>query len=253
MELNVEEFFKPVKIRETINVDDYKIASTYVSMAEAFARTTYQSVYLIDYNRRGFLYVSDNPLFLCGYTAEKVKQLGYLFYFKQVPKEDLELLLKINEAGFKFYEKIPSDEKLLYTISYDFHLRHPHDKLVLVNHKLTPVALDKNLNIWLSLCVVSLSSQKTVGNIRLRKRNDSIVYEYYKESNVWKKREEVKLTDREKEILYLSAQGCTTNEIANKIFLSVDTIKFHKRQLFEKLEVRNITEAVSCASSYGVI
>ena len=45
-------------------------------MVEAFARVTYQSVYLIDYYRQEILYVSDNPLFLCGHTAKEVKELG---------------------------------------------------------------------------------------------------------------------------------------------------------------------------------
>ena len=40
------------------------------------ARVSYQSVYLIDYFNQSFLYVSDNPLFLCGHSAEEVKELS---------------------------------------------------------------------------------------------------------------------------------------------------------------------------------
>lgn len=59
---------------------DYGLAETFVRTAEAFANATYQSVYIIDYYRKNFLYVSHNPLFLCGMTADKVKSLGYQFY-----------------------------------------------------------------------------------------------------------------------------------------------------------------------------
>lgn len=59
---------------------DYRLADTFVRAAEAFANATYQSVYIIDYYRKNFLYVSPNPLFLCGMTADKVKGLGYQFY-----------------------------------------------------------------------------------------------------------------------------------------------------------------------------
>lgn len=68
----------------------------YLSMVNAFSRITYETVYIIDYAIKGFEYVSENPLFLCGNSAEEVKQMGYEFYFKYVKKEDLEILLKIN-------------------------------------------------------------------------------------------------------------------------------------------------------------
>ena len=43
---------------------------------EAFSRLTYKSVYIIDYYKRNFLYVSQNPLFLCGLSPEEVKEFA---------------------------------------------------------------------------------------------------------------------------------------------------------------------------------
>jgi DNA-binding NarL/FixJ family response regulator len=45
----------------------------------------------------------------------------------------------------------------------------------------------------------------------------------------------------------MHAMGLTINEIAERIFLSVDTVKFHRRKLFEKIDVHNITEALAFA------
>ncbi|MDE6481079.1 MAG: hypothetical protein K2L45_12520, partial [Muribaculaceae bacterium] len=59
---------------------DYGLAANFVRTAEAFANTTYHSVYIIDYFRKNFLYVSPNPLFLCGMSADAVKSEGYQFY-----------------------------------------------------------------------------------------------------------------------------------------------------------------------------
>jgi DNA-binding CsgD family transcriptional regulator len=42
-------------------------------------------------------------------------------------------------------------------------------------------------------------------------------------------------------------------EIAEKMFHSVDTVKFYRRQIFEKLNVKNITEALSLATNYGLV
>lgn len=72
----------------------------YLEVVKAFSRLTYESVYVIDYSDMSFEYVSVNPLFLCGYSAEEVLQMGYEFYFRHVPEKDLELLSILNEAGY---------------------------------------------------------------------------------------------------------------------------------------------------------
>lgn len=47
------------------------------------------------------------------------------------------------------------------------------------------------------------------------------------------------LTSREREIIRMVAQERTNEEIANTLFISVDTVKSHRRQLMTKLNVRN--------------
>ena len=55
------------------------------------------------------------------------------------------------------------------------------------------------------------------------------------------------LSKRELEILQLYSRGLTINEIAETIFVSPNTVKFHRKKLFEKLEVGTITEAIAYA------
>lgn len=52
------------------------------------------------------------------------------------------------------------------------------------------------------------------------------------------------LTERETDVLLLISQGLRNEEIANKLFISVSTIKTHTRNIFVKLDVRNRIEAV---------
>ena len=79
---DIKDFF--IASNTVRNAPDYdsNVLSTLVQTVEASARVTYQSVYLIDYYKHEFLYVSDNPLFLCGHTAKEVKELGYSFLFE---------------------------------------------------------------------------------------------------------------------------------------------------------------------------
>ncbi|WP_109438415.1 MULTISPECIES: response regulator transcription factor [Aquimarina] len=242
--------------RNTVNniSENEKIQSMYYLEAiKAFARTTYKSIYVIDYEKKGFEYVSENPLFLCGHTAEEVKKLGYAFYFKYVIPDDLDLLLKINTIGFDFYEKIPIEQRIYHTISYDFYLKNLDGKKILINQKLTPVYLTQTGKIWKAICIISLSTEKNSGNVKIYKKGDNKVFRYDLEGNFWKIMDRITLTDREKEILQFSIRGYTIGEIAETIFVSPDTVKFHRRKLFAKLGVTNISEAIAYATNNNIL
>lgn len=57
-------------------------------------------------------------------------------------------------------------------------------------------------------------------------------------------RETENLTAREEEILGLLARGFVTKEIADQLAVSVDTVRFHLKNIYAKLHVRSRTEAV---------
>lgn len=61
------------------------------------------------------------------------------------------------------------------------------------------------------------------------------------------------LSDREIEVLECLAEGLTTTGIANKLFISENTVKTHVRHILEKLEASNRAEAVSKAIQQGII
>lgn len=250
---NENDFFTSRNTVNNISDSEIRQNMNYVEAIKAFARTTYKSIYIIDYEKKGFEYVSENPLFLCGHTAAEVQEMGYAFYFKYVIKDDLDLLLKINTIGFDFFENIPIEQRIYHTISYDFHLKNPDGKTILINQKLTPVYLTQSGKIWKAICIISLSSEKESGNIKIYKKGDNKVFKYDLEGNFWKSMEKIKLTDREKEVLQFSIRGYTIGEIADAIFVSPDTVKFHRRKLFIKLEVANISEAISSATNNKLI
>lgn len=61
------------------------------------------------------------------------------------------------------------------------------------------------------------------------------------------------LSKRELEILTLLAQGSSNQEIAEKLFVSLSTVKTHNQNLFEKLEVSRRTQAVEKAKRLRLI
>lgn len=225
----------------------------YLEAVKSFGRLTYESLYVIDYENMSFEYVSDNPLFLCGYSSEDVLNLGYEFYFKTVPEHDLEMLNQINEAGFDFFQGLSVDEKKKYSITYDFHLVNKDGRHVLINHKLTPLFLTSEGKLWKAMCIVSISHHKNAGNVYIYKQGTDEMWELDLKKNIWRKSEKPKLNKRETEILRLYAQGLTINQIAEKIFVVPDTVKYYRRRIFERLNVSNIVEALSYAEHNKII
>lgn len=61
------------------------------------------------------------------------------------------------------------------------------------------------------------------------------------------------ITKRELEILELIAQGLSNREIADKLFVSENTVKTHSSRLFDKLSARRRTQAVQIGKEMGII
>jgi DNA-binding CsgD family transcriptional regulator len=61
------------------------------------------------------------------------------------------------------------------------------------------------------------------------------------------------ITKRELEILELIAQGMSNREIAEKLFVSENTVKTHSSRLLDKLSAKRRTQAVQIAKEIGLI
>ncbi len=61
------------------------------------------------------------------------------------------------------------------------------------------------------------------------------------------------LTDREMEIVPLLAAGLTSQQIADKVYLSLPTIKWYRKRLLEKFQASNTAELVSILKEKGLL
>jgi len=68
-----------------------------------------------------------------------------------------------------------------------------------------------------------------------------------------KKREDLSITRREMEILELIARGMSNREIAEKLYVSENTVKTHSSRVFDKLGARRRTQAVQLGKEFGLL
>ena len=61
------------------------------------------------------------------------------------------------------------------------------------------------------------------------------------------------LSQRELEVLRLIAQGLSNQDIGERLFVALDTVKGHNRRIFDKLQVQRRTEAIARARELGLL
>jgi len=61
------------------------------------------------------------------------------------------------------------------------------------------------------------------------------------------------VTKREEEVLQLIADGCSTPEVASKLYISQKTVKNHLASIYQKLDARDRTQAVLQAVRMGIV
>lgn len=65
--------------------------------------------------------------------------------------------------------------------------------------------------------------------------------------------EKLGLSKRELDVLQLMAEGLSNQEISERLFVSLNTIKTHSAKVFEKMEVKRRTQAVEMAKRLCII
>lgn len=249
-----KQFFEPVKFYGVKLEKDYDAIQPCIYTLDAFYRTLPCSIYVIDYYKQNFLYISPNRLFLNDSTIEEIKNMGYTYYYKLLPQEDRTFLEFINKEGFSFFYKLPEEDRIKYSISYDFFIFSGLNKRkLLINQKLTPIMLNDKNQIWLALCVISIAPNRKRRGIIIRKEGADTQYTYDFIEHKWKTINIVKLSDIDIDILKFSEQGLSNQEIADILFYDVNSIKFHKKQIFRKLKVKSIKEAIDYAYNNKLI
>ena len=249
-----EDFFIHPNVIPFIDDKEYGIVSVLYSALDAFARTSYKSLYVVDYYKQDFLYVADNPLFLGELSADEVKEKNFEYYINHIYDRDLSLFLEVHNALFSFLADIPVENRTEYTLNHSFRIKIKQNKIIPVNHKITPLLLTPEGHIWLALCTVSISSGENMDRIEITHQDSRDKWIYNPQTQKWKKDINViELSEEEKEVLRLVAQGSTMDKISDSMYKSIDTVKGYRKHIFEKFGTNSITQAVAYAINNKLI
>lgn len=129
-------------------------------------------------------------------------------------------------------------------------------RLVLLDHSyelymLFIALLFTGLGIWLALKLMQPKTE--IQTVVVEKQ---VVVKELSEADllqIEKQKLQLGLSSRELEVLQLMAQGLSNQEIADRLFLSLPTIKTHTSNLFLKLDVKRRTQAIEKARQLKII
>jgi DNA-binding NarL/FixJ family response regulator len=208
-----------------------------------------EAIYIIDFKRQCFCYVSNHDLFLCGHSQEEVMRSGYDFYSKIIHPDDLSLLKTMYHIiNLYILEQKESINYFSFTVRLKNYLQENQFDYFMVYHKLKPIY---NQESNLGICTLTLSVMPDSGNlIACLNNNDSYLDEYSFISGKWKRQKNKGLTEKERAIIVLSKQGLDNKSIAGKLCISYDTLRHAITILCEKLGVKNLKQAVVYATNH---
>jgi two-component system, NarL family, response regulator LiaR len=110
---------------------------------------------------------------------------------------------------------------------------------------------DLSLELYLGAVAVLFTAVGVWAGMKLTRRNVVIANQDFKLNEPELQR--LGISKREYEVLELIAQGLSNQEIADKLFVSLHTIKTHSSNIFMKLDARRRTQAIHRAKELGLL
>jgi DNA-binding NarL/FixJ family response regulator len=133
-------------------------------------------------------------------------------------------------------------------------MEHPEVKIVILTMYAQHTFVEEIIAIGIDGCLLKNNTGKELVEAIHRVSSGKQYYDRIKSFN--SESEEVvayKISPREKEIIRLMAEGMTSFDMAEKLFISEHTVRTHRKNILRKLNLKNSSEVVQFAASNGLI
>lgn len=208
---------------------------------------------LFDLYRKEHIYISKSFETILGHSVQDANDEGTEYFNRQIHPDDFILL---SEAGSHFLEisfAIPVEKRKDYKMLTEYRMKKADGTLIRVTEQHLCLENDKHGNVWLSLSMLDVSPDQNLEAPAQSRLFNFKTGELFLFPPPGENLQDDLLTKREKEILELLASGLISKQIADKLFISVNTVNTHRQRIIEKLDVTNTAEAVKYGVSVGLL
>lgn len=231
---------------------EYPVLNQHIRLLEMIARVENSSITIMDLCQLKYVFIRNRFQNTLAYDEEQAASLGYAYFFSLMHPDDLPMVIDTTVRSVGFLKNIDPGEKKDFKTVFEFRLKDASGQYIRFIQQVATLELDRKGNPWLILILMDLSpnqlDSKTFQRTMINIKNNSI---FPFDNGI--RHGNYQLSKRELEILGLISQGMMSKEIADRLFISVNTVNNHRQNIIEKMSVENIPEALSYAGKIGII
>lgn len=206
------------------------------------------NAFIIDNPNKQILYATQECFSFFSREVTKSNQLEFNFLDHYICSQEIHRIAKMNFTILDFFYSLPKKRRKSFHCTHDFRLQIGN-RFTLMNIKLSVLDITENEELRLSLCILSHNPIPDKScNTYIKMLDTGTVYELILSSLKFVEVKTQKLTSKANLIIKLASNGRTEAEIAQELKISINTVKYHKRQIFAQIGVKNIAEAIQWAN-----
>jgi DNA-binding CsgD family transcriptional regulator len=236
-----------------VDNDDYLEFEKKVYFLEKLSEVENSSVSVMDLYKKEYIFLGSRNLEPFENPLGEYEPKDAFYYIQWIHPDDLPIVMDSYKKTFNFFLSLPEEERKDYKLIVNYRQRDKFGKYLNIIVQLVVLELDKKGNIWLMLILDDLLPDKILFegvNRRLIHIKTGKICSFKNETEANKK---AILSTREVEVLGLVSKGFASKEIADKLFLSVNTVNNHRQNILEKVRASNTSEAVNYARNLGLL
>ncbi len=213
--------------------------------------------YIIDFCDFSISNISDGFETMHGISRESVFTINEVLAL--VHPDDIELVTKAEERAFSYmHEFIGMDKIKSYKFSYNFRFRNAEGDFDFYNHQSLVLTTDQNNNFIKALNIHTNISHLTDKNSFTFSVIGLNGFPSFLNLPIFSEDSEPPIminnfSNREIEIVKLIAEGANSRQIADRMFISLETVKSHRKNIFRKADCKTAAELVARSVSEGWI
>ncbi|MEJ1239311.1 LuxR C-terminal-related transcriptional regulator [Chryseolinea sp. T2] len=198
----------------------------------------------VDYIKKQFVFISKSIKNVLGYTSEFYLKAGLDFALECIHPKDLQKLHVTQKKILKVFYETPVESRKLLKFDSNFRIRRADGRYIqILRQTIFPDLTDDGEPLLDFSTCTDISRYKQDNTMKLTIylmdiRGVKQIQEYDISDP------ETVLTKRQTQIMELIAEGMTSNQIAHKLVISVETVKNHRKKILESTGAKNTAEAM---------
>lgn len=234
------------------NLLDYSIVEQHKQLLDCLSIVGNSASFIFDLYKQEYIYASRNFNEIVGIDLRDMlgKEGHQVTDYLLHPEDNFQFeQIQLNLYSFLF--SLPVSRKMDYKHVYSFRVINNQNKAIRFVSQQQVLELDKRGNIWLVMGIIDLapnqdSNQEFEFSVLNYKTGEKLSLSGFRKDTV-------KLTQREKEVLQLIKDGLLSKEISDKLSISMNTVNIHRQNILQKTNTKNAIEAINYAKKMGLL